>query len=73
MLVNVERRQQHKHTVGRAEIVIGLGELESKLEIAFSMDYCLSINRVSSVGWYVVSGASRHMTCDRKSFNKFSE
>jgi hypothetical protein len=45
----------------------------SQLEIAFSMISCLSSNTASSVGWYVDSGASRHMTYDRKLFNKFQE
>jgi hypothetical protein len=52
---------------------IGLDELESKLETAFSMVSCLSTNTVSSVGWYVDSGASRHMTYDRKIFSRFQE
>jgi len=28
---------------------------------------------VSGVGWYVDNGASRHMTCDIKLFNRFQE
>jgi hypothetical protein len=48
-------------------------ELASQLETTFSMVSCLSSNTVSSVGWYVDSGASRHMTYDRKLFNKLQE
>jgi hypothetical protein len=39
----------------------------------FAMVSSLSMYTISSVGWYVDSGASRHMTCDRKIFNKFQE
>jgi hypothetical protein len=38
-----------------------------------AMVSCLSSNIVSSVGWYVDSGASRHMTYDRSLFNRFQE
>ena len=34
---------------------------------------CLSANIVSSVGWYVHSGASKHLTYDTKTFNGFQE
>jgi hypothetical protein len=34
---------------------------------------CLSSNIVSSVGWYVDSGASRHMTYDKKLFSRLQE
>ena len=37
------------------------------------MDSCLSTNIVSSVGWYVDNGASRHMTFNRPLFNKIKE
>jgi hypothetical protein len=33
----------------------------------------LSSNIVSSVGWYVDSGASRHMAYNKSLFNKFQE
>jgi len=45
-------------------------ELASKLETVFSMVSCLSINTISTVGWYVHNGASIHMTFNKKAFNK---
>jgi hypothetical protein len=43
-----------------AGTVAGVEEMTSQFETAFSMASCLSSNIVSSVGWYVDSGASRH-------------
>jgi hypothetical protein len=67
-----EGQEQQKQIAGSAETVVGLDELESKLETTFSMVSCLSTNTVSSVGWYVDSGASRHMTYDKKIFKQVS-
>jgi hypothetical protein len=39
-----------------------------KFETTFSMVSCLSSNIMSSVGWYVDSGALRHMTYDKTLF-----
>jgi hypothetical protein len=50
--------------------VAGVEEINSQFETTFSMASCLSSNIVSSVGWYVDSGASRHMTYDRSLFNR---
>jgi hypothetical protein len=51
----------------------GVDELASKLETTFSMVSCLSTNTISGVGWYVDSGASKHMTFNKKAFNKLQE
>jgi hypothetical protein len=50
--------------------VVGVDELTSQVEIAFSMVFCISSNIVSSVGWYVDSGALRHMTYEKKLFSR---
>ena len=47
--------------------------MTSLFDTSFSMDSCLSTNIVSSVGWYVDNGASRHMTFNRPLFNKIQE
>jgi hypothetical protein len=51
-------------------IVVGVEEDSSKFEVAFSMVSCFFSNIMFSVGWYVDSGASRHMTYDRSLFNR---
>jgi hypothetical protein len=48
-------------------------DLTTKLDTHFSMVSSLSTYTVSGVGWYVDSGASRHMTYDKKIFNRFQE
>jgi hypothetical protein len=48
-------------------------ELSSKLEIHFFMVLCLSSNFVFGVVWYVDSGASKHMTSNKRAFNKLQE
>ena len=57
-------------TVG---IVTRVDEMMSQFDTSFSMDSYLSTNIVSSVGWYVDNGASRHMTFNRSLFNKIQE
>jgi hypothetical protein len=37
------------------------------------MVFCLSSNIIFSIGWYVNSGASRHMTYDRSLFSRLQE
>jgi hypothetical protein len=53
--------------------VSGVEDMTSQFEIVFSMNYCLSYNIVFSVGWYVDSGALRHITCDMSPFNMIQE
>jgi hypothetical protein len=48
-------------------------DLTAKLDTHFSIVSSISMYTVSRVGWYVDSGASRHMAYDRKIFNKFQE
>jgi hypothetical protein len=48
-------------------------ELSSKLETHFSMVSCLSSNTMFGVVWYVDSGASKHMTSNKRAFNKLQE
>ena len=48
-------------------------EMISQFDTSFSMDSCLSTNIVSSVGWHVDNGASRHMMFNRPLFNKIQE
>ena len=43
-----------------------MDDLTTKLETHFSMVSSVSIYTVLGVGWYADSGASRHMTYDRK-------
>jgi len=51
-----------------------VNEFTTRLDTTFAMASCLSTNTVSSVRWYADSGASRrHMTYDRKIFNKLKE
>ena len=50
-----------------------MDELSSKLETHFSMVSCLSSNTMSRVGWYVDSGASKHMTSNKRAFSKLQE
>jgi hypothetical protein len=77
MPTNVWRRRGREGTVEivarSAGTIAGVDELSSQLETTFSMVSCLSSNIVSSVGWYVDNGASRHMTYDKKLFNRFQE
>lgn len=50
-----------------------MGNLIAKLDTHFAMLSNISTYTVSRVGWYVVNGASRHMTCERKIFSRFQE
>lgn len=54
-------------------IVIGVKGHSFHCETTFSMVSYLSYNTVSSVGWYVDSEASRHMTYDKTLFNELEE
>jgi hypothetical protein len=45
-------------------IIVGVEDMNSQFDIVFSMTSCLSSNTMSSVGWYVDSGALSHMTYD---------
>jgi hypothetical protein len=46
-------------------------ELKIRIDTTFALVLCLSTNTISSFGWYVDSGASRHMTYDINIFNVF--
>jgi hypothetical protein len=46
-------------------------ELKIRIDTTFVLFLCLSTNTISSFGWYVDSGASRHMTYDINIFNVF--
>jgi hypothetical protein len=48
-------------------------ELAFRLEITFSIIWCLSTNTISSVGWYMDNGASKHMTFNKKVICKLQE
>jgi hypothetical protein len=66
------KNKQQKQFAGSAE-ASKVDELASKLETTFSMVSCLSTNTISGVGWYVDNGASRHMTFNKKAFNRLQE
>jgi len=57
--------EEGKAKQGEIFTTTGVDEGSSQFETAFSMASFLSSNTVSSVGWYVDSGASRHMTYDK--------
>jgi hypothetical protein len=46
---------------------------ESRLETAFSMVSCISTSTFFGVGWYVDSGASRHMITNKSTFSRLEE
>jgi hypothetical protein len=64
---------------GKTKKQIGIGvvarvkEDSSQFETAFSMVFCLSSNTISSIGWYVDNGASRHTTYDRPLFSRLQK
>jgi hypothetical protein len=62
-------QHKKKQITRSAEAFEKLDELASKLEETFSKVLCISTNANSRVGWYVDSGASRHVTFNKKSFN----
>jgi hypothetical protein len=62
-------KQQREYFSRSVETIVGVDA--SKFEIPFSMVYCLLVNTIIGVGWYMNNGASRHATFDRKIFNKF--
>jgi hypothetical protein len=66
-------KQQQQEFVGSIETIVGADELASRLETDFSMVLCLSTNIVSAVRWYVDSVASKHMTFNKKAFNRVQE
>ena len=46
-------------------------ELSVRIDTTFSMVFFLSTNTILGFGWYVHSGALRHMTYDINIFNMF--
>jgi hypothetical protein len=66
-------KQQQQQGVCKECRCFGVDDLTAKLDTHFAMVSSLSMYTVSGVGWYVDSGASRHMTYDRKIFNRFQE
>jgi hypothetical protein len=68
MQANVQRRRK-----GSSNSAKPVDELASKLETSFSMVSCLSTNTISGVGWYVDSGASKHMTFNLEDLQQVSE
>jgi hypothetical protein len=64
------KQQQQKQFVRSAKASARVDELTSKLDATFSMVSRLSSNIVSSVGWYVENGASKHMIFNKKAFDE---
>ncbi|KAH9293147.1 hypothetical protein KI387_041654, partial [Taxus chinensis] len=52
---------------------LGVDKLIARLDTTFAMVSCLSTNTVLGVGWYVDSGASRHMTLNKAAFFRLKE
>lgn len=66
-------KQQQQEFAGSVETSTGADELASRLKTTFSMVSFLSTYIVFGFTWYVDSGASRHMTFNKKAFNKVQE
>jgi hypothetical protein len=50
--------------------VAGVEDINSQFETTFSLTSCFDSITMSSVGWYVDNGTSRHMKFDKSLFNK---
>jgi hypothetical protein len=65
------KKQQQQQKFAKSVEASGVDKLTTRLDTTFAMVSCLSMKTISGDRWYVDSRALRHMTCDKKIFNKF--